>query len=134
MLIEIVFRSCVAAPGAALEAKGELQQMSHSMKNPYIWAAQPGTSRDLHSSHSDGRSPLLRDLQQECVDLHGNDVTLGWQNLAQHYREVGFVKMYGNASEAAKHLFKDRLKARVTPTFYLFRNGAPPPPRNGVHI
>ncbi|KAK9917519.1 hypothetical protein WJX75_005258 [Coccomyxa subellipsoidea] len=45
------------------------------------------------------------------------------QNLAQAYREVGFVKMYGNASEAAKHLFKDRLKARVTPTFYFFRNG-----------
>lgn len=46
------------------------------------------------------------------------------QTLAQAYREVGFVKMYGNASEAAKHLFKDRLKARVTPTFYFFRNGA----------
>ncbi|BDA48418.1 probable calmodulin-like protein 5 at N-terminal half [Coccomyxa sp. Obi] len=45
------------------------------------------------------------------------------QALAQAYREVGFVKMYGNASEAAKHLFKDRLKARVTPTFYFFRNG-----------
>jgi hypothetical protein len=46
------------------------------------------------------------------------------QQLAQYYREVGFVRMYGNASEAAKHLFKDRLKARVTPTFYFFRNGA----------
>lgn len=49
------------------------------------------------------------------------------QNLAQAYREVGFVKMYGNASEAAKHLFKDRLKARVTPTFYFFRNGVHTP-------
>ena len=29
-------------------------------------------------------------------------------------------------SDAAKHLFKDRLMARVTPTFYFFRNGARP--------
>ena len=45
------------------------------------------------------------------------------QNLAEHYREAGFLKTYGNVSEAAKYLFKERLKARVTPTFYFFRNG-----------
>ena len=45
------------------------------------------------------------------------------QSLAQHYNKTGFLKTYGNVSEAAKYLFKERLKARVTPTFYLFRNG-----------
>ena len=45
------------------------------------------------------------------------------QSLAQHYSQAGFLKTYGNVSEAAKYLFKERLKARVTPTFYFFRNG-----------
>ena len=45
------------------------------------------------------------------------------QNLAEYYKEAGFLKTYGNVSEAAKYLFKERLKARVTPTFYFFRNG-----------
>ena len=45
------------------------------------------------------------------------------QSLTEHYREAGFLKTYGNVSEAAKYLFKERLKARVTPTFYFFRNG-----------
>ena len=45
------------------------------------------------------------------------------QSLAQHYSTAGFLKTYGNVSEAAKYLFKERLKARVTPTFYFFRNG-----------
>lgn len=45
------------------------------------------------------------------------------QSLAEHYSKAGFLKTYGNVSEAAKYLFKERLKARVTPTFYFFRNG-----------
>ncbi len=45
------------------------------------------------------------------------------QSLAEYYKEAGFLKTYGNVSEAAKYLFKERLKARVTPTFYFFRNG-----------
>ena len=45
------------------------------------------------------------------------------QSLAEYYSEAGFLKTYGNVSEAAKYLFKERLKARVTPTFYMFRNG-----------
>lgn len=45
------------------------------------------------------------------------------QSLAEYYKGVGFLKTYGNVSEAAKYLFKERLKARVTPTFYFFRNG-----------
>ena len=47
------------------------------------------------------------------------------QELSRHYDKVGFAKVYGNVSEAAKHLFKDRLMARVTPTFYFFRDGVP---------
>ena len=49
------------------------------------------------------------------------------QQLAATYREAAFLRTYGNVSDAAKHLFKDRLMARVTPTFYFFRNGARPP-------
>ena len=45
------------------------------------------------------------------------------QSLAEYYSEARFLKTYGNVSEAAKYLFKERLKARVTPTFYMFRNG-----------
>jgi hypothetical protein len=57
------------------------------------------------------------------VAARGFDV----QELALHYKDVGFVRFYGNVSEAAKHLFKERLMARVTPTFYFFRNGAQRP-------
>ena len=53
------------------------------------------------------------------------------QQMAAHYREAAFLRTYGNVSEAAKHLFKDRLMARVTPTFYFFRNGARPLPWQG---
>ena len=48
------------------------------------------------------------------------------QQLAATYREAAFLRTYGNVSDAAKHLFKNRLMARVTPTFYFFRNGARP--------
>ena len=50
-------------------------------------------------------------------------LSLCMQSLAEYYSEAGFLKTYGNVSEAAKYLFKERLKARVTPTFYMFRNG-----------
>ena len=49
--------------------------------------------------------------------------SLCMQSLAEYYSEARFLKTYGNVSEAAKYLFKERLKARVTPTFYMFRNG-----------
>lgn len=52
-----------------------------------------------------------------------SEVMAAVQNLAEYYKEAGFLKTYGNVSEAAKYLFKERLKARVTPTFYFFRNG-----------
>ena len=62
--------------------------------------------------------------QYEARGLTCQDGLHPTQELAKHYDKVGFVKMYGNVSEAAKHLFKNRLMARVTPTFYFFRGGA----------
>lgn len=49
-------------------------------------------------------------------------------NLAERYAPsspssadgVLFAKLYGNASDDAKLLFRDRLKVRVTPTFFVF--------------
>ncbi len=45
------------------------------------------------------------------------------QKLSNHYPDVIFVKFYGNSSDETKEMFKNRLKARVTPTFYFFREG-----------
>lgn len=47
------------------------------------------------------------------------------QKLSNHYQGVVFVKFYGNSSDETKDMFKNRLKARVTPTYYYFRDGAP---------
>lgn len=45
------------------------------------------------------------------------------QKLSNNYQDVVFVKFYGNSSDETKDMFKNRLKARVTPTFYFFRDG-----------
>lgn len=45
------------------------------------------------------------------------------QKLSNNYQDVYFVKFYGNSSDETKDMFKNRLKARVTPTFYFFRDG-----------
>lgn len=71
----------------------------------------------VDTEHSHSVPPLL-----QCYMLL-EGVVHYVQSLAQHYREAGFLKTYGNVSDAAKYLFKERLKARVTPTFYFFRNG-----------
>ena len=51
-------------------------------------------------------------------------VLLTLQNLAEHYSKGAHIlKLYGNSNDDCKHLFKDRLLTRVTPTFFFFRNG-----------
>lgn len=46
------------------------------------------------------------------------------QNLAEHYKNgVHMLRLYGNSNDECKHLFKDRLLTRVTPTFFFWRNG-----------
>eukprot|EP00884_Botryococcus_braunii_P015389 jgi/Botrbrau1/2533/Bobra.0079s0021.1 len=44
------------------------------------------------------------------------------QAMAKHY-PARFIKFYGNSNEDTKNMFKNRFKARVTPTFYFFRDG-----------
>ena len=59
---------------------------------------------------------------QGTVCAHKEDMCL--QNLAQHYhRGLHFLKLYGNSNDDCKHLFKDRLLTRVTPTWFFFKNG-----------
>ena len=46
---------------------------------------------------------------------------------------VLFAKLYGNASDEAKLLFRDRLKVRVTPTFFVFGSANPGEPTTALH-
>ena len=46
---------------------------------------------------------------------------------------VLFAKLYGNASDEAKLLFRDKLKVRVTPTFFVFGAAAPGEPTTALH-
>lgn len=46
---------------------------------------------------------------------------------------VLFAKLYGNASDEAKLLFRDRLKVRVTPTFFVFGAAGPGEPTTALH-
>ncbi|CAL5224412.1 g7094 [Coccomyxa viridis] len=90
---------------------------------------QPGEILEIESEEE--LDNILQERKDTLIVLLGS---LTWcrpcktlakplQNLAEYYKEAGFLKTYGNVSEAAKYLFKERLKARVTPTFYFFRNG-----------
>jgi len=46
-----------------------------------------------------------------------------FQKLAEHYTNARFAKFYGNSNENTKALFKDELKVKGTPWFYLYRDG-----------
>lgn len=46
-----------------------------------------------------------------------------YEKAAQHYKDAIFLKFYGNSNEGTKALFKDRLKARTTPSFFFFKGG-----------
>jgi thiol-disulfide isomerase/thioredoxin len=43
------------------------------------------------------------------------------QKLAEHYKDVTFLKLFGNANARTKYLFKTRLQIRSTPCFIVFR-------------
>ncbi|KAK9842761.1 hypothetical protein WJX74_001948 [Apatococcus lobatus] len=45
------------------------------------------------------------------------------EKLAEAYSNVSFATLYGNANEDLKHVFRDRLGTKVTPTFFFYRNG-----------
>ena len=79
--------------------------------------SKAGGQLSMHeATHGQSLHHILQGIP--CVIL-----SLCMQSLAEYYSEARFLKTYGNVSEAAKYLFKERLKARVTPTFYMFRNG-----------
>lgn len=46
-----------------------------------------------------------------------------YEKLAAHYKNVTFLKFYGNSNDSTKHLFKEILKARSTPAFFIFLDG-----------
>ncbi len=51
--------------------------------------------------------------------------------LAERYSDnAKFLKFYGNANENTKSLFRDRLKARATPTLCFFTSDGAPQQRS----
>ena len=49
------------------------------------------------------------------------------QKAAEYYADnVVFLKLYGNSNDSTKHVFKDKLKCRTTPTFFFFRDSKLP--------
>lgn len=46
-----------------------------------------------------------------------------FQRMAQHYPQLACIKLFGNANDQTKRLFKDRLRVRSTPSFIFFANG-----------
>ena len=46
------------------------------------------------------------------------------QKFAAHYASCAFLKVFGNANENTKYLFRDRLQTPLTPTFSFWRRGA----------
>jgi hypothetical protein len=49
------------------------------------------------------------------------------QKFAAFYKEVIFLKFFGNSNENTKHLFKERLATPLTPSYTYWRNGMPKP-------
>ncbi|GAB4819539.1 hypothetical protein N2152v2_006585 [Parachlorella kessleri] len=46
-----------------------------------------------------------------------------YEKAAEYYADdVVFLKLYGNSNDSTKHVFKDKLKCRTTPTFFFFRD------------
>lgn len=43
--------------------------------------------------------------------------------LAAHYPSATFLKLHGNTDDGTKRLFRDVLKVRSTPTFFVWRDG-----------
>ncbi len=62
-----------------------------------------------------------------------NGIHASVQKFAAHYSPPTiFLKFFGNENEFTKHLFEDRLRTPMTPTFTFWRQGAksswlPPP-------
>lgn len=44
------------------------------------------------------------------------------KSLADHYPTAVFLMLWGNVNDASKKLFRDRLKVRSTPAFFMFRS------------
>lgn len=77
-------------------------------------------------------SQLNHVLQSNADALVVLEATLTWcrpckrmdpvyAKCANHYRTAMFLKLTGNENEKTKALFKEKLKARVTPSFFFFR-------------
>lgn len=49
--------------------------------------------------------------------------TSTYEKISNRYDDVYFLKFNGNENDDTKDMFKNRLKARVTPTYYFFKNG-----------
>lgn len=47
-----------------------------------------------------------------------------YQRLADAYPNVVFLKLFGNANDQTKRIFKERLKIRSSPSFIMFRGGS----------
>jgi len=49
-------------------------------------------------------------------------ILVPYQKCAAAYKDSIFVKFHGNENEDTKRFFKEKLKVRVTPSFFFFRN------------
>lgn len=87
---------------------------------------RPGEVREIESEEeldqlmvSDGRLTILLAGFTWCRPCRALLTPYG--KLAERYKdEAKFIKFYGNANENTKVLFRDRLKARATPTICFF--------------
>lgn len=92
---------------------------------PPAAGVEPGQVKEIESEEeldeiikADSRPLVLLAGFTWCRPCKG--LQMPFQKLAEKYKGVKFVKFYGNANENTKRLFRDRLKARATPTLALF--------------
>jgi thiol-disulfide isomerase/thioredoxin len=92
----------------------------------------PAGAKTVRSLSSEGQ--LMAIFQSFPDDLIVLECVLTWcrpckkmvpvfEKIAAAYPAAHFYKLTGNESEATKFLFKEQLKARVTPSFFFFRGG-----------
>lgn len=93
--------------------------------SPPAAGVEPGQVKEIEGEEelddilkADARPVVLLAGFTWCRPCKG--LQMPFQKLADKYRDVKFVKFYGNANENTKRLFRDRLKARATPTLAMF--------------
>eukprot|EP00887_Chlorella_sp_A99_P002293 scaffold10.g2293.t1 len=107
---------CRAGAGLGWEKLGAPATPSGQITNFYY-----EEELDLILEASNGRLVVVEASLTWCRPCKNFQPSL--DKAAEAYSSVTFLKFFGNSNDTTKHLFKERLKCRSTPSFFFFRDG-----------